>query len=412
MDNISELVRKQYINFPYPPIPVGAKEDEVLCSTNYEFVNYICTGEYKSHKGIKILDAGCGTGYSTLKLAQQNPSAEIMAIDFSSKSLEIAQERLEKAGLLSDRITFKEVNLLDTSSITDKFDYIVSTGVLHHLVEPETGLRNIRDLLRDEGIMYLMLYSEYGRHYLQLTRKLISLLQDNKEDLAEGLKLGRELFKTLADNNPLKAIHNLSYEAVSNSITTNLFEKDAQFIDAYVNVKERAYNLEQLFEFLENNQLFFLRFYEEHLYDPEIIFSKNSLLKEKAKKLSKKERYKLGEIVNSQSNFAFFTAKQDFQRKSFSNEELLKASIIISPVNIVKKEQNNIQVLNLLKTGLNFPEEVNFLYEIIFSSNQTILAVIEKIQRKLNFNYELCKNLALKFINVLEKENLIFIKFD
>ena len=95
MNEITEFVKKQYNLFPYPHIPVGSMEDEVLYSSNYEFVNYLCKGVYKSAKGIKILDAGCGTGYSTLKLAQQNPEAEILAVDLSKTSINMAKDRLE-----------------------------------------------------------------------------------------------------------------------------------------------------------------------------------------------------------------------------------------------------------------------------------------------------------------------------
>jgi SAM-dependent methyltransferase len=43
------------------------------------------------------------------------------------------------------------------------FDLIVCTGVLHHLLDPDLGLRALRAVLRPHGAMRLMVYAPYGR---------------------------------------------------------------------------------------------------------------------------------------------------------------------------------------------------------------------------------------------------------
>ena len=43
------------------------------------------------------------------------------------------------------------------------FDLVVCTGVLHHLPDPDDGLRALRDVLRPGGAMRLMVYARYGR---------------------------------------------------------------------------------------------------------------------------------------------------------------------------------------------------------------------------------------------------------
>ena len=43
------------------------------------------------------------------------------------------------------------------------FDLIVCTGVLHHLADPDAGLRALRSVLNPKGAMYLMVYAPYGR---------------------------------------------------------------------------------------------------------------------------------------------------------------------------------------------------------------------------------------------------------
>ncbi len=44
-----------------------------------------------------------------------------------------------------------------------RFDLIVCTGVLHHLADPDAGLRALRSVLKPDGAMYLMVYAPYGR---------------------------------------------------------------------------------------------------------------------------------------------------------------------------------------------------------------------------------------------------------
>ena len=43
------------------------------------------------------------------------------------------------------------------------FDLIVCTGVLHHLADPDAGLRALHDVLKPDGAMHLMVYAPYGR---------------------------------------------------------------------------------------------------------------------------------------------------------------------------------------------------------------------------------------------------------
>jgi len=41
-------------------------------------------------KGKLVLDAGCGSGYTSLTLAEANPGAKIVGVDISDKSVDIA----------------------------------------------------------------------------------------------------------------------------------------------------------------------------------------------------------------------------------------------------------------------------------------------------------------------------------
>lgn len=158
-------VRAQYAHFPFPPLALGALAEVHPPQADAGFAHWYARQQWP-HMPLRILDAGCGTGFSTLKLAEANPGADIVAVDFSAPSLAIAQARLAQAGL-SERVRWLEADLQELSGL-GTFDYIHSSGVLHHLPDPAAGLRALRRHLAPEGVAYLMVYA--GRAGTRLLR--------------------------------------------------------------------------------------------------------------------------------------------------------------------------------------------------------------------------------------------------
>ncbi|WP_035665618.1 class I SAM-dependent methyltransferase [Halalkalibacter akibai] len=97
-------------------------------------------------KGKKVLDAGCGEGYFSRILAGKG--AEVTAVDFSRRMLEIAKERTA-----SDLpIQFTYGNCEDLSTLQDKsFDVIVSNMVIQDLANYEKAFQEMHRLLVDRG---------------------------------------------------------------------------------------------------------------------------------------------------------------------------------------------------------------------------------------------------------------------
>jgi 2-polyprenyl-3-methyl-5-hydroxy-6-metoxy-1,4-benzoquinol methylase len=371
-NNITELIKKQYTVYPYPPIPVGDLEEEVLYSTNYEFVKYLCTGVFKSHKEIKILDVGCGTGFSTLKIAQQNPEALITAIDLSPTSITIAEDRLRKAGILMDNIKFITADLMMLEDINDRFDYIVCTGVLHHLESPEKGLDFLKLHLTSDGIIYLMLYSEYGRFFQSLVSKTIKILQNNQQDFSEGIAIGKQFLKTLPESHPILSRYNRSYEAAVNVINQDFANSDSQFIDAYMNANERTYNIDELFDFIEKADLSFIRFQDEARWDLNYLLKSDEYLISKTTKLTNREKYKLGEIIDSEKNFAFFVSKNKFEKSEISDSDLYTYKVKFIKLSIINiDKENNLKIISPLGLTLYLEGEEALLYNHI-KDNLTI----------------------------------------
>lgn len=80
--------------------------------------------------GVRILDAGCGTGTLAIDLAKRG--AEVVAIDLSPTLVEHARERAEAEGV---EIDFRSGDMLDPALGT--FDHLVAMDSLIHYDLPE-----------------------------------------------------------------------------------------------------------------------------------------------------------------------------------------------------------------------------------------------------------------------------------
>ena len=109
--------------------------------------------------GLRILIAGCGTSQAA-RYALREPDARITAIDVSDTSLRHTGDLQRKYNLA--KFQLHQLPIERVHEIGRSFT-VVRTGVLHHLPDPDCGLRALRDVLRPNGAMRLMVYARYGR---------------------------------------------------------------------------------------------------------------------------------------------------------------------------------------------------------------------------------------------------------
>ena len=107
-----------------------------------------------------ILVAGCGTTQAA-KIAVRWPRAQVTGIDFSASSLAFAEGLKRRYGL--DNLELRQLQVERATELGQVFDHVVCTGVLHHLPDPDAGLRALSAVLDGQGAMQLMVYAPYGR---------------------------------------------------------------------------------------------------------------------------------------------------------------------------------------------------------------------------------------------------------
>jgi ubiquinone/menaquinone biosynthesis C-methylase UbiE len=98
-------------------------------------------------QGLRILDAGCGTGYLARKLANQG--AAVTGIDISEKMIEIAWDRATKN---AKSIDFRVDSCVRLGSLeSESFDMIISNYVLMDVPDLENTIRAFNRVLKANG---------------------------------------------------------------------------------------------------------------------------------------------------------------------------------------------------------------------------------------------------------------------
>jgi SAM-dependent methyltransferase len=127
--------------------------------------------EHEGHlkaKKADILVAGCGTGREAIELASVFPKAKVLAVDLSLSSLAYASQKAAEFGLKN--ITFRQADISNLHRITDKFDFIACSGVLHHMKDVFPGWKTLANLLKSQGVMRIALYSNLAREPINEAR--------------------------------------------------------------------------------------------------------------------------------------------------------------------------------------------------------------------------------------------------
>ncbi|KUI31445.1 class I SAM-dependent methyltransferase [Mycobacterium sp. GA-2829] len=107
-------------------------------------------------RGLRLLDAGCGTGASTAALLSAAPHAEIVAVDASAGML---AEARAKAWPGSVRFVHSRIEDLESAGVTGPFDGIFAAYLLRNLDDPDAQLQAFRALLRPGAPLAVHEYS-------------------------------------------------------------------------------------------------------------------------------------------------------------------------------------------------------------------------------------------------------------
>ena len=251
----ADPIREFYTNHPYPP-PVDNldRAREMWQDPNVHRAEFHLFWPHKEYRAdFKVLVAGCGT-WQSAKFALCHPGARVTAIDVSTTSLKHTDALKQKYDLAN--LETRPLSIENAGELDQEFDFILCTGVLHHLADPEVGLRALRSVLAKDGAMYLMLYAPYGRVG-------VSMIQEYCRRLGVGTSPQEvseltAVLKAMPQHHPMLSMLRGARDAAN---------ADA-LLDALLNPRDRTYSVPQLYDLLERNDLTLGRWYWQAAYSP------------------------------------------------------------------------------------------------------------------------------------------------
>jgi len=252
-------IRQQFDNAPYPRIPLETSPKnnyQTLYLHNLVTAYYIRNQKVIETEGKVILDAGCGSGYKSLILAEANPGAKIVGIDLSEESVKLARERLQYHGI--ENIEFHALSIEELPSLNQQFDYINCDEVLYLLPDAVVGLQAMKSVLKPDGIIRTNLHSSLQRSSyfaVQKIFKIMGLMDNNPREME--IELAKEI------------IHNLKDDvAVKSRTWSSPAEKNEEWmLSNYLLLGDKGYTVPEVFSALRAADLEFISMVYWRLWD-------------------------------------------------------------------------------------------------------------------------------------------------
>ena len=98
---------------------------------------------------LQIADLGCGDGTLTLELARC--AEKVFGVDFDGETLRVARKNLQLSGL--QNVEWLQEPLEELSLLDESVDVVVFSQALHHLKDPEIGLKQANRICRKGGCL-------------------------------------------------------------------------------------------------------------------------------------------------------------------------------------------------------------------------------------------------------------------
>jgi SAM-dependent methyltransferase len=260
---VGAAVAEQYHRYPFPPRDPADERHRLVVTTLGDLTRAgdLLWGGRRASAALSVLDAGCGTGDSAIYMAQQAPDAHVVALDASASSLQVTARRARARRL--QNVEPVQASLLDLPRLgLPRFDYIVCSGVLHHLPRPEEGLQALVGAMQPDGGLGLMLYARHGRTPVYQVQELLRRL-GGAEPLDDRIALAGEVLAALPEQHLFKA------GRLEDQLLDLRTYGAAGVVDLLLHACDRAYTVSEVHALVRSASLDLLAFHRPVLYQPE-----------------------------------------------------------------------------------------------------------------------------------------------
>ena len=287
--NILDLT-EQYNNYIYPKPTENLFEEWIkknrfqICDPNYCWHRLWPEKPYSS-KRLDILIAGCGSDQAAI-LAKCNPNHNFVGIDLSENSLEHEKKLIRENKIENLKLYRNDFRLV---KFKNKFDYIISSGVIHHLDDPGTGLKYFNQNLKDEGVIYIMVYGDKKSHATNQIKQLFKKL--NLKQNQESINFVMNTISKLNNLHPAKIF-------AETEIKQDLSHSSG-VVDFFLHKKENFFSIKELIKLLNANKLIIKNFPNGRIKPLTKFFSDvPPHIKEKINSLPVEDKLEISQILN------------------------------------------------------------------------------------------------------------------
>jgi ubiquinone/menaquinone biosynthesis C-methylase UbiE len=98
----------------------------------------------------RVLEIGPGPGFIAIEIAKLLPEVQVVGLDLSKTMVDIATGNAREYGV-SERVDFREGDASEMLFGEASFDFVISSGSLHHWEEPARILREVHRVLKPGG---------------------------------------------------------------------------------------------------------------------------------------------------------------------------------------------------------------------------------------------------------------------
>jgi len=377
--NLEEL-SLQYNNYIYPKPCEDIDKEWIelnryqLCDPNY-FWHKIWPEKEYSRNSLNILVAGCGSDQAAI-LAKCNPNHKFLGIDLSENSLNHQKKLVKNHNIKNLEFICGDFRKYQTIK---KFDYIISSGVIHHLDDIETALKYFHDNLKDDGAIFLMIYGDQQSQGINNIKNVFKKL--NLDQNQYSIDTIRKIINKLKVNHPAKIFSKL-YADINN---------DAGVIDTFMHPSEKFHNIKNFMKLLDNNNLIIKNFADSRIAPISKYFIDNKEIMEKVKSMKLEDQLELAQIINwNDRKMNIICSKNNRLSNSFiyNKIDLDSAYIYKAPKITYQIFNHGIKIIDK-ENESNF--EINYDFEVnwkeILSGKKKLFENIKYMDQKIKLNF-------------------------
>jgi 2-polyprenyl-3-methyl-5-hydroxy-6-metoxy-1,4-benzoquinol methylase len=154
MPEVAEAIRSGGAPPPLPWAPEGRPEFNRAVFLNLLAKQWLpaiadVDGRLRGEPPARVADLACGTGWSSIAMAQAYPLISVGGFDLDADAIQAARRNAEEAGV-ADRVTFTAADA-SGPGVSGQYDLVTIFEGLHDMSRPVDALRAARGMVKEPG---------------------------------------------------------------------------------------------------------------------------------------------------------------------------------------------------------------------------------------------------------------------